>query len=291
MVSDALQVKLSNYFQQKSKAYKEAVEKNWAKYQAELELLNNIADEKSRDEASRKFTREETAFNEELCINLTEAYKQIGLKRHCNDTVIVPPADKYYNVAITTTGWKNLDVYVFDAIKNRQSMTYTDPNTGKVAKLIYSEASIIIMDEEKFDRVLLYLIPDSLSSFQLMPRKGSSFKENLNSLFRYDAVVLAYKGNQAFLYRHKGLQPKEYTFSLLPVSEAAIKAELKRYSVNKAEELMTEFDYRLFEQKQALRQIQLEKDITFREQVARSIFNCYYGEDRPKMDSVSGSKK
>ena len=217
MVSDALQVKLSNYFQQKSKAYKEAVEKTWAKYQAELELLNNIADEKSRDEASRKFTREETAFNEELCINLTEAYKQIGLKRHCNDTVIVPPADKYYNVTITTTGWKNLDVYVFDATKNRQSMTYTDPNTGKVAKLIYSEASIIIMDEEKFDRVLLYLIPDSLSSFQLMPRKGSSFKENLNSLFRYDAVVLAFKENQAFFFRHIGLQPKEYTFSLLPL--------------------------------------------------------------------------
>ena len=237
-----------------------------------------------------KFSREDKIFNEELCINLTEAYKQIGVNKHCNDTIIVPPADKYYNVTITTTGWKNLDVYVFDGTKNRQSMTYTDPNTGKVAKLTYAESSIIIANEEKFDRVLVYMVPDSLSSFQLISKKGNSFKEKLNSLFRYDAVVLAYKGNQAFFYRHTGLQAKEYTFTLLPVSETAIMAELKKYDLNKAEELKTEFKYRMFEQKENMRQIQLEKDITFREQVARSIFNCYYGEDSPKMDSISVKK-
>lgn len=287
MMADGLQEKLSNYFQQKSKAYREAVEKTWTKYQVELERLNNIADEKDREESLRKFTREETVFKEELCINLTEAYNQIGIKRNCNDTVIVPPADKYYNIIISTPGWKNLDVYVFDATKNRQSMEYTDPNTGKTAKLNYKDVYISIKDEEKFDRVLVYLVPDSLSSFQLMQKKGSSFKESLNSLFRYDAVALAYKGNQPFFYRLSGLHPGEYTFSLLPVSEAVIKAELKKYSLNKAEELKTEFEYRLFEQKENMRQIQLLKDTRFREQAAFSIFNCYDGEYWPAKDSAS----
>ena len=290
MVTDALQTKLSNYFQQKTKAYREAVEKTWVKYQAELERLNNIAEGKNREEALRKFTREETAFQEELCINLTEAYKQIGVNRNCTDTLIVPPPDKYYNVTISTQGWKNLDVYVFDATKNRQSMEYTDPNTGKIAKLSYKEVYISVKDEEKFDRLLVYLIPDNLTSFQLIQKKGNSFKESLNYLFRYDAVALAYKGNQPFFYRLVGLQPGEYTFSLLPVSVEVIKAELKKYSLNKAEALKTEFEYRLFEQKESMRQIQLLKDIRFREQIAFSIFNCYEGEYWPAKDSNSTKK-
>jgi hypothetical protein len=272
-VADALQQKLSNYFQQKSKAYKEAAEKTWIKYQAELQRINNIANVKNREEALRNFTREENNFKEELCINLTNAYKQIGVNKNCNDT-IVPPADKYYNVTITTTGWKNLDVYVFDATKNRQSMEYKDPATGKTAKLIYKEVAIKIENEQQYDRVLVYLIPDGLSSFQLMQKKENSFKEGLNSLFSYDAIVLAYKGEQVYFYRQTSMQTKEYTFSLSPANEQSIKNILQVYASNKVKDVTAEFEYRLFEQKEALRQMQLRKDEDFREKIAASIFNC-----------------
>ena len=65
-------------------------------------------------------------------------------------------------------------------------MEYTDPNTGKIAKLSYKEVYISVKDEEKFDRLLVYLIPDNLTSFQLIQKKGNSFKESLNYLFRYE---------------------------------------------------------------------------------------------------------
>ncbi|WP_462252484.1 hypothetical protein [Ferruginibacter sp.] len=274
IIANGLQQKLSNYFQQKSKAYREAVEKTWAKYNAELQRLDTIADTKSRDAAIRNFAREENNFKEELCINLTDAYKQIGVKRNCNDT-IVPPADKFYNVTITATGWKNLDAYVMEATVNRQSMEYKDPATGKVAKLIYQQVNFKIDNEEQFDRVLVYLIPDSLSSFQLVQKKKNSYKENLNSLFKYDAVVLAYKGEQAYFYRQSNVEPKEYTFFLSPLTEAELKAALKIYSFSKVKELNTEFEYQLFQQQEVLRQLQLRKDQQFREKVAESIFSCY----------------
>jgi len=274
MIAAGMQEKLSAYFQQRSKAYREAVEKTWTKYYAELNRLNKIADSKNREEELRNFTREANNFREEFCINLTDAYKQIGIKRNCNDTLIVPPAEKFYNVTISTPGWKNLDVYVFDATENRQSMTYTDPATGKVAKLIYKEVSIKIENEQQFDRVLVYLIPDSLSSFQRMQKKESGFKESLNSLFRYNAVALAYKGGQAYFYRQAGLQPKEYSFSLSPLSNEQVKAALEAYSFNKGKEIITEFEYRLFEQEETLRQLQLIKDRQFREKIAASIYNC-----------------
>jgi hypothetical protein len=153
-------------------------------------------------------------------------------------------------------------------------MEYTDPATGKTATLTYKEVNITITDEATFDRVLVYLIPDSLTSFQLMKRSGSAYQENLNSLFRYDAIVLAYKGVQAYFYRHVGVESKAFTFSLSPINEAALKTQLKGYTLNKENGLKTAFEYQLFEQQEALRQVLLQKDIQFREQVAASIFNC-----------------
>jgi hypothetical protein len=273
LIPDGLQQKLSNYFQEKYMIYKEATAKTWEKYESELLRLNSIADAKNREEELNSFTRKNKNFQEELCINLIDAYRQIGVKRSCNDS-IPPPAANYYNVTISTTGWKNLDVYVFDATGARESMTYTDPNTGKTALLSYKEINMQVKNQEEYDRVLVYVIPDSLNSFQRVRQEGNNFKEKLNSLFRYDAVVFAYKGTETFFYRQQGLQPGNYVFSLSPVNKAALRTVLNDYSRPKTTGLSTEFEYRLFEQQEAIRQLQLLKDGEFREKVAASIFNC-----------------
>jgi hypothetical protein len=87
-------------------------------------------------------------------------------------------------------------------------------------------------------------------------------------------MVLAYKGEQAYFYRQSNVQPKEYTFSLYPLTEAELKDVLKIYSFYKTKELNTEFEYQLFQQKEVLRQLQLQKDNQFREKIALSIFSC-----------------
>ena len=80
ILKEGMQEKLSDYFQKKYKAYQEAAEKTFAKYQAELDSLSKIADSKEREQAARDIIREDKNFNEEFCMNLTDAYNQIGIK-------------------------------------------------------------------------------------------------------------------------------------------------------------------------------------------------------------------
>ena len=273
MLQSGMQQKLSIYFQQKYKAYKDAAAKTWAKYQHTFDSLNNIADYKKREQSISDFTRQNKNFREELCINLTDAYRQIGKEHDCNEN-LQPPAKRYYNVYINSTGWKNLDAYVIDATINRQNMTYTDPATGKTAKLTYSGVSFKIENIIQFDKVLVYLIPDSLSSFQRVKESGDIFKEQLNALFKYDVIALAYKGTQAYYFNGQNIEPKEYLLSLAPVTDTALRIAVNKYSVSKTTALITDFEYQLFEQQETIRQVQLQKDVEFRQKIAQSIFNC-----------------
>jgi hypothetical protein len=161
-------------------------------------------------------------------------------------------------------------------------MSYTDPVTGKTAKLTYSEVTMQVENQSTFDRVLVYLIPQGLSSFQRVLPQGDLFKEKLNSLFGYDAVVLAYKGTSAYYYRHKSLQPAVYSFHVSPISQEDLSKAMNEYSINKRISFRAEFEYQLFEQQEMIRQIKLRKDLQFREQVAESIFHCgFEGEGSP----------
>jgi hypothetical protein len=293
MIADALQKKLSTYFEQRSTAYRDAAEKTWAKYQDSLDALNRIADEKRRTAAINDFKRTNTNFEQEYCINLTNAYRQIGISRTCNDTFpLSPPAANYYNFNITTPGWKNLDAYVMDATADRKTMAYTDPATGKTATLTYQPISIIIDKREQYDRVLVYLLPDSLNSFQRVKEGGTSFKENLNALFRYDVVILAFKGDQLFFNKLQWAQPANYVFDLKPVTAADLKLALTKYELMKANDIMSDLDSQLFDEKELKRQLELQKEVEFREKIAASIFNCL--EPMPGLvavDSIRWSKK
>ncbi|GAB2812011.1 anti-sigma factor family protein [Ferruginibacter profundus] len=273
IIPNGMQQKLSNYFQQKYKAYKDAAAKTWAKYQHTLDSLSTIADVKRRGQLIDDFKRDNNNFREEFCANVTDAYRQIGQAHDCNDNLRAPSA-QYYNTTISSTGWKNLDVYVYDATVKRQGMTYTDPVSGRTATLTYSAVSFTIENAAQFDRVLVYLIPDSLSSFQRVAKEGNVFKEQLNGLFKYEAIAVAYKGTQAYFFKQQNVQAKDYVLTVLPVTDEALRKSLNTYSLSKGNALKNDFDYQLFEQQETIRQVQLQKDMEFRDKIAASIFTC-----------------
>jgi cytochrome c2 len=282
MLKEGMQEKLSAYFEKKFKAYREASEKTWEKRNKELARLAAIADDKRREQETRDFIRKDKNFEQEFCINLTDAYKQIGVKKICNEPlndtipeVPPPPPIKYYNVTIDTVGWKNLDVYVFDATGNRESMTYTDPKTGKTATLTYKELSITIEGQSQYDNVFVYLLPDSLNSFQRMEQDGNVFKENLNMLFKYDAVAIAYKGDKIFFYKQTTIQPGKYTFRLSSITETELKKILNSYSKEKSSDMLNEYQYQLFEQQEAIRNVQLKNELDFITVIKTAIWNCF----------------
>ena len=273
-IAAGMQQKLNEYFQNKYKAYQQASISTWQKFNAALKILDTIANTKRRQQAKEEIIRNQNNFTEEYCANLTEAYRQVGVTKTCNDTLPKPPDKDYYNVTITTPGWKNLDMYVYEATANRQSMTYTDPASGKTSALTYKECSIEIESKENYDKILVYLIPNGLNSFQRMNLKDGNYKENLNMLFTYDAIAVAYKGTNAFYYKEAGIKPQHYIFKLPAINESTLNNSLNYYNKIKQTGLFEEFKYQLFEQQEAERQLNLRKEADFKTKVAESIFSC-----------------
>jgi hypothetical protein len=165
--------------------------------------------------------------NEEYCLNVIDAYRQIGEKKECPMRT-PPPSKNYYNVAVSTTGWKNLDQYVMDATIRRESLDYVTED-GRKASITYTGITVNIVGIEEYDRVLAYLIPDSLSSFQRMGRSGNSFTEKLNSLLNYDLIVLAYKGTHAYSLKKTSVKAATHTLSLNAIDEKELENMLKAY--------------------------------------------------------------
>ena len=277
VLKEGMQDKLSVYFEKKLKAYRDASAKTWAKHEEELARLATIADDKRREQETKDFLRKDKILQEEFCINLTDAYRQIGVKRTCKDTIPVPPPVNYYNIQIDSVGWKNLDMYVNDATTARESMTYTDPETKKTATLTYKEVSISIEDQQQFDRIFVYLLPDGLSSFQRIEQYGNVFNEKLNSLFRYDAVVIGFKGDQTYFYKHTNLQPGQHRFRLSPITEKELKQVLKPGVKDNSVEMYSEYEFQLFEQQEIRREVQLRKERDFITQVMTVIWPCGEG--------------
>jgi len=275
MIKEGMQEKLSTYFEKKFKAYREASAKTMARHKQELDRLAAIADNKRREQETQDFLRKDKNFQEEFCANLTDAYRQIGVRRTCNDTIIpLPPPAKFYNIQIDTVGWKNLDMYVYEATKARESMTYLDPATGNTATVTYKEVGISIENQQEYDRVLVYLLPNGLSSFQRIDESGNIFKEKLNMLFKYDAIAIGFKGDQAYFYKQINLQPGQYTFRLSAITNKELKQQLKTASKEKSGEMLNEYEYQVFEQQEIRREVQLKKESDFIEVVKRAIWAC-----------------
>lgn len=277
IIAEGIQQNLANYYEQKVIAYQQAAAKTRAAYEEELAALNNIADEKRRQQAVDEFLQKEKGFQEEHCANLTDAYRQIGINRNCNDTII-PPDRPTYNFNISTPGWKNLDVYVFESTRDRQSMTYTDPQTGKTATLQYSDIDIRIDNEAQYDKVYVYLLPDSLNSFQRVKKGEGVYKEKLNSLFHYDAIVVAWKGTEMYYHRQRQIPPGSYTFTLAAIQQPAFEQEMNNYSGTQLQSMRKEAAFLLFQQEEMIRQVQVRKELEFRRQVMHAIFSCFDSE-------------
>lgn len=272
-VSDHLQKKLSKYFSNKYEAYKIAAEMTRQKYEAELQKLQAIADEKQREHTVADFKRESKNFNEEFCLNLVDAYRQLGQEKECPQTTPAP-AGNYYRASITSPGWKNLDQYVLEATRNRESLEYVD-ETGKKAMITYSPLTITVKDSKLFDQLYAYLIPDSLSSFQRINEYEGKFSEKLNSLLHYDLFILGYKNKQPYIFNQGNIKPGSYEFALRLSSKAEMESKLSGYSASKAKDFEAEFRYMDFEQAENRRKTILLEVSRQREEIAQAIFPCY----------------
>jgi len=273
---------LKEYYQEKSKIYTEAISKTQNEFWAKQSQKDIEAWEKRNEQNNSEWSRMNDNFNKEYDLNITEAYRQLGKKR----TVAPPPVT--YGVPIITTGWKNVDAYVLESTINRTTLDYTDPENGKKAVIKYEQLTVTVNEYKKYDRVLVYLLPDELNSFMRVQNKNEVFTEKLNELMVYKMVCVAYKGEESFYYSQDNIKQGNVSVSLIKSSNADIQKNINQLSSRKQSKAMhDELNFIAFEKEEQKRKKYLVKINELTNKVRPVIFPCmsYVKTDSTKVES------
>lgn len=226
-ISDRLTDKLSDYFNNKQKEFTAKSAALFEQYEEEKRKLRKEFRDKKNKKSREEILRKLDVFNGEYNLNLCEAYKQLG-KRGCRDRYISREKPLRIKMGL---GPKNIDAYVYESTRNRTTLDYTDPNSGAKAVIKYQTMKVEIMNKEKFDQVFVYLIPDSLSSFNRMKSTDNiHFELALNELLHYKLVCIAYLGDQVYYDEMRNVEPKEYKITLFPSSKFKVRTLLRNNS-------------------------------------------------------------
>lgn len=254
--------KLQAYFEEKKNTYSKAINDALVKmYETETKQLT-VANDRKIKQLVETFTRSSKTFTEELEINMDEAYRQLGKER----PKAVPP-DEYISGDVSQTGWNNVDRYVIESTINRTTLDYTDPESGKIAIIKYEPISITVNKFKDYDKVVCYMIPDKLSSFQLIKNTGNIFKENLNELLNYSIITIGFKGNDMYYNEITSAKAQAYMVDLKSIKSADLDKKLNTsFALNQQTDLMKDINYQLFEIKETTRvnKIQRREEITAR---------------------------
>lgn len=273
-ISDKLQHKLNKYFEKTYQAYKIAVEKSWMDFLQKEQKNQADQDEILMENYKKDLIREGNVLNEEYCLNLVDAYKQLGENKEC--PIQTPaPAPNYYEVRVST-GSYNLDKYVSDATISRTSLEYVS-ETGKKAIITYTPLEVTVEGFQNYDRVMVYLLPKSLSSFQRLSMKANGvFTEKLNSLIQYDLVAIGFKGNSTFIVKRAGINAVKLSISLSQIQESEIASLLSSYKFGASNDIIADVKYKKFEQESFNRAVKKLKIQEQTDKIVRAIFPCSF---------------
>jgi len=266
---------LKKYYEDKTSAYTEAIIKTQNEYwnkQAENDIeASNKKFEHTMDSSKRMWEN----YQQELDLNMKDAYRQLGYDYNPNIPRGVP--GNVYSAQVITTGWCNVDRYVIESTTNRTTLNYTDPETGKKAVIKYESVSIEISQWNEYDRLYVYLLPSKLASFMRLNGGEGKYSEKLNELMQYDLVCVAYKDEQAYYYSQKDIQPGNYSaIRLMMIGKDELDEQLNSFGrQNQQDALKKEKDYFLFEimdTKRQKRNLALQE---LTEKIRPVIFSCY----------------
>ncbi|MDI9339873.1 MAG: cytochrome c [Sediminibacterium sp.] len=268
-ISDTRMQKLAQYLHVKQTLFKQAaiqtMQDSYAKEQVEKERAREVFQKHEWSE----FDRINDNISKELELNLKEAYRQVGKEYKPTP----PPADRYLNATIVSTGWKNLDAYVLTSTANRETLNYKDQQSGKQAIIIYNPVTLKLEHEKEYDRVIAYLLPGKGLSFQLMSQTGSEFSEKLNELVTYDAFVLGFKGNKLYAQTLTNIKTGQHKVNL---AELSLKEQevLKQQNIASTRNLWEEIEFQIFSQNESIKQEKIRKKEEIRQKLWPVVFPC-----------------
>lgn len=223
--------RLGEYYRQKVKVYTEAITRTEKEYWDKQAALDRVANERTAAHEADSVARVTKNFEDELKLNVATVCRQLGYDPKAFER---PPAKAVYSVTLRVTGWCNIDRAVYQSTADRTSMQWTDDQTGRTAHIDYRPVSIGIAQQNSFDRVYVYLVPDQLSSFMRMQEINAKFVEKLNGSITYTLICLAYKKDQAFYAYQQDLQGGDHPpVTLNPIGQKELDRQLNVFSKQK----------------------------------------------------------
>lgn len=264
--------RLSRFYEKWSRAEAEAIRKTQEKFWSEQAKLDRASFDRQNQQAAAEYKNDVQRFQREYEANLTSALDQLGIQK--TGPVAEPPLNAYA-ATITNVGWWNIDQAVYAATRDRSTMTYVDPQSGKKATIVYKSFSVEVTDKKGYDEVNAYLIPRELDSYQRMTDDGFRFKEKLNRGFEYDLFCLANKGT----VQYAGVLSSVHTcmdtsLSLVEADEATMSAMLVRIGACMEERLIDEARFQRFMTVDRSRQRANDARAELRQALLPVVFPC-----------------
>lgn len=264
--------RLSRFYEKWSRAEAEAIRKTQDKFWSEQAKLDRASFDRQNQQTAAEYKNDVQRFQREYEANLTSALDQLGIQK--TGPVAEPPLNAYA-ATITNVGWWNIDQAVYAATRDRSTMTYVDPQSGKKATIVYKSFSVEVTDKKGYDEVNAYLIPRELDSYQRMTDDGFRFKEKLNRGFEYDLFCLANKGT----VQYAGVLSSVHTcmdtsLSLVEADEATMSAMLVRIGACMEERLIDEARFQRFMTVDRSRQRANDARAELRQALLPVVFPC-----------------
>lgn len=262
--------KIQKHYKQQQKLIAKAVAKTKKKFEKEQKELLKALKEKRKEYSDKDIQRLNDNFKKEYDLNLKDAYRQLG-----KEPPAAPRPSRSYQLTVNRPGWKNVDVYVNESVRNRETLDYTDSKTGKKAVIKYEPLTVSIVNESDYDRVFVYLLPDQLNSFMRVKQESKVYTEKLNELMVNDLICLAYKGKQAYLYSKKRIASGDYNNIVLSaISDKELNVSLKQYNRTQQTNMLKELEFQYAEVEENMRQQKLTNQKAIRREIEMVIFPC-----------------
>lgn len=286
--------------------WEQQLRNKWDKHLKELRFAHRVVNQSN----NAKNVQEEIAYNQRRTV------QKLGLKnqRNVNAVATYPQFGRTIGFTARRTGGYNCDrrirnrmtyetavrlrsieqaelaqtqqverLRVETSVKNGTETreTFSVTSNGQKRTIVYNSLSFGVQNAQKFDRIVAYLFPHQLESYQLLDGENGNYATSLNDDMIYDICIVGFSEEGYFYFQKQTLNGGNLgLIELTKTSEEKLDASILQLNSkrnSKGNAITSELNWIKAEKKQ-FREIKRRKNMElFRERIANIIYPCYSG--------------
>lgn len=215
-------------------------------------------------ESSRTSQREAQVFCEEYTMNHKNVRKQLG-----------------YTLGAVIYGTRpisNIDRFVYETTLARKTAEFTDPKTGKTARIQYNDFTFSVENSKQYAKLFAYIFPDKLNSYHRIDHKDGKFSFPLNDEIIYDLAIVGISEKGYHYVQRITLKGGDLgTLNLDKISETKLDASVRQLNEKrgvKPFDVKQEIEWLKTEQQDYVEQKRRKDEQKFRDEIWPIVYPC-----------------